>query len=350
MKKSTEIVTEYPEIEELQKNELDESFSEPAHIPVMRQLAVAVGLLIIVFTTTYIGTIVAMVDQKEPPEDLIVSARLTEITETEDASNPFATAEITGQSGFVWDVQARKVLFSKNADEILPLASVTKLMTALVAYELLEDSTKVDISIDAIRTDGDSGLLDGESFSLKNLTDIVLVASSNDGAEALGIAAAESVKTHAPPKELFVHAMNLRAAELGLTNTRFNNATGLDISQNKAGAYSTARDVAILMEYIISNYPEVTALTKVDSTYVYNESGAYHEVDNTNQIVNKIDGLLASKTGYTELAGGNLVVAFNAGLNRPIIVSVLGSTFNKRFEDVLLLSTMARKYIAAQPE
>ncbi len=350
MKNDTDLDAEFSANEELLNSDSESSFHESAHIPVLRQLGVALGLLIVVFSTTYIGTIIAMMDQKELPDDFVVSARLAESDENIHGDNPFTDIEIAGKSAFVWDVRGGKVLFNKNADEVLPLASVTKLMTALVAYELLDDTSKVNISIDAIRTDGDSGLLNGETFSLKDLTDIVLVASSNDGAEALGIAAAESVKADAPPKELFVHAMNVRAEELGLTNTRFHNATGLDISQNKAGAYSTARDVAFLMEYIISNYPEVTALTKVDNTYVYNESGAYHEVENTNEIVTKIDGLLASKTGYTELAGGNLVVAFNVGLNRPIIVSVLGSTFDERFKDVLLLSNTARKFIATQPE
>jgi serine-type D-Ala-D-Ala carboxypeptidase (penicillin-binding protein 5/6) len=144
--------------------------------------------------------------------------------------------------------------------------------------------------------------------------------------------------------------MNLRASELGLTNTRFKNATGLDISPTEAGAYSSARDVALLMEYLIANYPQVTRLTTTDATRVYNEDGAYHEVENTNEIVDDIEGLLASKTGYTELAGGNLVVAFEAGLNRPIVAVVLGSTFNDRFTDILTLTESARKTVALQPE
>lgn len=321
-----------------------------AHIPVLRQLTVAIGLLVVVFSTTYIGTIVALIEQKETPKDILVSARLSERTTDTSYDNPFDTVKVAATSAFVWDVQAGRPLFNKNADEILPLASVTKLMTALVAYELLDDDAKVNISIDAIKADGDSGLSEGETFSLKNLTDLVLVASSNDGAEALGAAAGKTLDAEGKPQDVFVHAMNIRAEQLGLTNTKFNNASGLDISNEKAGAYSTARDVALLMEYIVTHYPEVTALTKVSNTYVYNESGEYHEVENTNETVGKIDGLLASKTGYTELAGGNLVIAFNAGLNRPVIVSVLGSTYTERFSDVLLLTERARQYIASQPE
>ncbi len=321
----------------------------PGHIPVMRQLTVALGLLVVVFSTSYIGTLTALVNKRVVPEDVLVSTRLAESAQANAYINPFDTAVVTARSAFVWDVKTGRALFNKNADEVLPLASVTKLMTALVAYELLDDTTIVNISNDAIKTDGDSGLSDGETFSLKNLTDMVLVASSNDGAEALGAAAGESIGAKGKPQDIFVHAMNLRAEQLGLTHTSFNNASGLDISKEKAGAYSSARDISSLMEYIVTHYPDVTALTKVENTYVYNESGEYHEVENTNEIVNKIDGLIASKTGYTELAGGNLVIAFNVGLNHPIIVAVLGSTFKDRFSDVLSLTELARKYVATQP-
>jgi D-alanyl-D-alanine carboxypeptidase len=341
------------DISEQTERETETSFTQKtvpsAHIPVIRQLTIALGLLLVVFSTSYIGTLIALVNKDVASEDVLVSARLTESVEAHSNSNPFDNAVVTARSAFVWDVKTGRALFNKNGDEVLPLASVTKLMTALVAYELLDDDTLVNISVDAIRTDGDSGLSDGETFSLKNLTDMVLVASSNDGAEALGAAAGESVVAEGKPEDIFVHAMNLRAEQLGLTNTIFNNASGLDISKEKAGAYSTARDISFLMEYIVTNYPDVTALTKVENTYVYNESGEYHEVENTNEIVNKIDGLIASKTGYTELSGGNLVIAFNAGLNHPIIVVVLGSTFKERFTDVLLLTKLARSYVATQP-
>jgi D-alanyl-D-alanine carboxypeptidase len=262
----------------------------------------------------------------------------------------FANLDIQARSAFVWDVRDQKVLFNKNADEVLPLASITKLMTALIAYELLGDDTRINVTIDAVRTSGDSGLTDGEIFSLKEITDIMLVASSNDGAAALGIAAGNSIEGSIDPDTLFVHAMNIRAEELGLTHTNFKNATGLDISATEAGAQSTARDVALLMEYIIVHYPQVTRLTTIDATRIYNEAGEYHEVENTNEVVKDIEGLIASKTGYTELAGGNLVVAFDAGLNRPIVAVVLGSTQSERFTDILALTESARAYIAAQPQ
>jgi serine-type D-Ala-D-Ala carboxypeptidase (penicillin-binding protein 5/6) len=320
----------------------------PGHIPVLRQLGVALLFLVIVFGTTYAGSLVARVSPEVEDPDVIVRARLIESDTEVFTLNPLESVDVEARAAIVWDVRDQKVLFDKNADQVLPLASVTKLMTALVAYELLDDSSKINISVDAIRTDGDSGLKDGEVFSLRNITDMVLMASSNDGATALALAAGDAVGGVTDTEAIFLEAMNLRARELGLTQTVFKNVTGLDISPTEAGAYSTAQDVSKLLEYIITTYPEVTSLTTESSTRVFNNDGEYHDVENTNKIVNRIEGLIASKTGYTELAGGNLAVAFESGLNRPIVVVVLGSSFDGRFTDVLTLSEQAQAYVRNQ--
>lgn len=324
---------------------------EPAHLPVLRQLGIALGLLLFVFLTSYAGTLLALLSTtEETNDDILVSAKLVESTPEAVEENPFNAVTLTGKAGFVWDVREQNILFNKNADMVLPLASITKLMTALVAYELLEDESTVDITIEALKADGDSGLRDGEEFSLKNLSDMVLIASSNDGAMALAQAAGSSIEGAIDPNELFVHAMNIRAEELGLTDTSFKNPTGLDLSATEPGAVSSARDVAHLLEYIISHYPSITNFTKLDEKRVYAETGEHFDIENTNDIVRDIDNLIASKTGYTDLAGGNLVVAFDSALNRPIIVVVLGSTYNGRFTDVQTLSTAARTHIARTAE
>lgn len=319
-------------------------------VPVLRQLVVALGLLVVVFGTTYIGTIIALFEEKTSDDLVTVEAQLAQAPEVPvtETYNAFADTKLTADAAFVWDVRAQKILFNKNADEVLPLASITKLMTALVAYELLDESSDVDITVEAIREDGDSGFHEGETFSLQDLTDLTLIASSNDGAKALAAQAGAVLTSDRSASKTFIDAMNIRAEELGLANTHFKNATGLDLSPTEAGAYGTARDMALLMEYIIAHYPDVVALTKIDLTTINNEEGEYHVVKNTNEVVENIPGLIASKTGYTELAGGNLVVAFNAGLNRPIIVSVLGSTRNERFNDVLTLVEQARLQVSQE--
>jgi D-alanyl-D-alanine carboxypeptidase (penicillin-binding protein 5/6) len=185
---------------------------------------------------------------------------------------------------------------------------------------------------------------------MQNLADLTLIESSNDGATALGARAGSTVLPDEDPNAVFVQAMNLKAEELGLTKTYFKNSTGLDISETQAGAYGSARDVALLMEYIITNVTDAVALTNTDVTTINNKNGDYHLVKNTNEVVNDIDGLIASKTGYTLLSGGNLVVAVNVGLNRPVVVAVLGSSYDGRFADTMELIERARLYIDKESE
>lgn len=310
-------------------------------IPVLPQLSVALGILVFVFSVTYIGASSTLTKKTNPDELRVETALTTNATDEPSVENIFDDTTLIAESAFVWDVRAQKILFNKNGDRELPLASITKLMTALVAYELLDPEERVRISNDSLRTEGDSGLLEGEEFSMQDLADLTLISSSNDGAVALGAEAARTISNR-NPEQVFVTAMNLKAKEIGLTRTHFENTTGLDLSPSEAGARGSARDVAFLMEYIITHQADAVALTTLDVTTIANESGNYHLAKNTNEAVSDIDGLIASKTGYTALAGGNLVVAFNAGLNRPIIVAVLGSSQSGRFTDTLALIEKAR--------
>ncbi len=318
---------------------------EESHVPVVQQLAVIAVILLLIFGTGFAPRIFARWQDKTPVTDVVI-----EYTEDHVVTSPEKQQEIkktlndiniTGQSAFVWDINAQKMLYQKNPDEQLPIASITKLMTALVAHELLEGSEAVEVTLSAIQQDGASGFVDGESFTLQSLTDLTLVSSSNDGAFAL---AANVGALLAPQGDAgtFVQAMNIRAKELGLDQTYFRNPTGLDISQSEAGAYSSARDITFLLEYILKHNPEVVEGTDASRVQIYNANGAYHAANNTNAAIDELAGLIASKTGYTELAGGNLAIAFDASLNRPVVVVVLGSTRSERFSDVVALSEAVR--------
>lgn len=147
--------------------------------------------------------------------------------------------------------------------------------------------------------------------------------------------------------------MNDKAREIGLLNTKFFNEHGLDTETDRGGAlnhtvqggaYGSALDMALLFEYTLKNYPQILEATRYKNLQFASASKVY-SADNTNIAVDQIPSLLASKTGYTDLAGGNLVVAFDAGLNRPIIISVLGSTQEGRFTDALKLVNASLKYI-----
>jgi D-alanyl-D-alanine carboxypeptidase (penicillin-binding protein 5/6) len=190
-------------------------------------------------------------------------------------------------------------------------------MTALLAYELTDPQKAAVISSRALGQDGSSGLSEGEQLTIKELNKLALVASSNDAAFALG-AAVGALLGDKDPTTQFVAGMNVKADELKLSSLKFKNTTGLDLSPTEPGAVGSAKDISFLMEYILKN-------------------GDYHDIENTNEILYAIPNLLGSKTGYTDLAGGNLTIAFDAGMNRPIVVTVLGSTREERFSDVLRL-------------
>jgi D-alanyl-D-alanine carboxypeptidase (penicillin-binding protein 5/6) len=262
------------------------------------------------------------------------------------AERHFPQVALQAKAAYVYDLREGKELFAKNADARLPLASVTKLMSALVASNLLPEYGTVRVSAEALKTYGDSGLSAGEKWTLKDLLDFSLLTSSNDGIHAVALALAALDRSHAPEKEIiqsFVTAMNEKASELGLKNTYFLNETGLDESEVKGGAYGSARDISALFGVILKTKPELLEATRETAAVFRSLDNTAHPGKNTNALVSAIPGVLGSKTGFTDIAGGNVVFAFDPELGRPIIVAVLGSSAEGRFDDArkLVEATMA---------
>lgn len=300
------------------------------NFPILTQLGVLGVIMIVLFGVLLLP--------KTQPNPAPVNTQPIVIDNTQNPQIPqkLGAVNIHAKAAYVWDVQSQRALYSKNADTALPLASITKLMTALLAYELIEDSEEATISLSAIQQEGSSGFSAGERLGIKELRKIALISSSNDAAYALA-ASVGSLLGDNNPTDQFVSGMNIRASELGLGSLVFKNTTGLDLTDTEPGAVGSARDISFLMEYIITHHPEIISPTQEGSTRVYNTNGAYHDINNTNQVALDIPNMIGSKTGYTDLAGGNLTIAFDAGLNRPIIVTVLGSTHDQRFSDILTL-------------
>lgn len=318
---------------------------EQEKLPVKQQLLILSFIMLLIFGTGYVPKIFNALQTESKNNTANVPDHVQEQSQNkEETIDYFADLSIRAQSAYVWDVQEQRALYQKNPDEQLPLASVTKLMTALVAFELLDEASEIPITVSAIQQDGNSGLSDGESFTFKNLLDLTLLSSSNDGAFALASAAGALLEVNGN-EQTFVEAMNIRAKELGLTQTYFRNPTGLDISRDEGGSYGSARDMTFLMEYILIHYPQILEQTQSQYASIRNEEGQSHTYENTNQAVDQIEGLIGSKTGYTELAGGNLAIAFDAGFNHPVVVVALGSSWEGRFADVLALSDAALKTI-----
>lgn len=281
-------------------------------------------------------------------------ASVTPVVETAPASSSTASLPIissitppplSARAVYVYDVATGRALYEKNADEVLPLASITKLMTTLVAYNIMAPDTPVTVPQSATVIQSPSGLRPGEVITHEALNTFAMMASSNDAAESLAAAAGALIDEDAP-RQTFIEAMNVTAEELGLPTLRFYNATGLDESPTTAGAYGSARDVTFLLEHIVKTAPALLPATTDPYERIYNSTGAFHEAENTNPAINQIPQLLGSKTGYTDLAGGNLTIVYDAGFNRPIIITVLGSGFDERFTDVLRLVSSVNEAFA----
>ena len=261
-------------------------------------------------------------------------------------SKAFNNINITAKSAYVFDVLQNKVLFKKNEFVQLPLASVTKLMMALTAIELFPKGQHITIKKEFLEEEGDTGLLAGESWKLKDLLDFSLLVSSNDGARSIAsVVGAFDLQNqdYELGRKDFINKMNIKAQELGLKQTYFVNESGLDIS-GVSGGYGSAIDVEKLLQYILENRPEILEATKYQSVDI-NSLNKTHVAKNTNTDINEIPGIIASKTGFTEMAGGNLAIAFDPSIGQPIIVVVLGSSEKGRFTDVSQLVKASLDYI-----
>ncbi len=319
---SPEEVTEDPEPEK----------GKP-RFPVKKQLILIAAFLLILFGSVVIPQTMAIFDGTNNELKVPQNSTLTIDTEVVSVPQKIESVNLRAKSAYVWDIVGQRMLYEKNPDEVLPLASITKLMTALVAYELVPDETLVTISSSAAAEQSGGGIAAGEVFVVKELADFALVSSYNSAAHTLAESVGKKLGSGDPMAQ-FVAAMNIKAEELSLKSLEYLSTTGLDISTTKAGAYGSARDTSFLMEYIYLTYPEILLPTVSPSTRLYNQSGKHHDADNTNDIIGEIPNLLGSKTGYTDLAGGNLTIIFDTGFNRPIVVTVLGSTRNERFADI----------------
>jgi D-alanyl-D-alanine carboxypeptidase len=223
----------------------------------------------------------------------------------------------------VYDTTEQKKVFGENDEVAMPIASLAKIMTVLVGLNIHSEDEIVVISENAINQNGDFGIFINEKWKVGDLAKFSLLVSANDGAYAV-----------VEEDETFLEQMNSKAKRIGMTNVLFLNSTGLDIDTMHAGAVASALDVNIMASYALLAQPEIFGITTKPEINLKSESGFMHNFKNTNLIVDKIPNLLFSKTGYTELAGGNLVIIFGDRRGHKIAVTLLGSTFDGRFADM----------------
>lgn len=256
--------------------------------------------------------------------------------------NAFEGLRLAAQAAIVVDLSTGQVLYSENADAQLPLASLTKLLSVYAASQTLGPAAVIAMSSSSVAQEGDSGIIEGETFTAADLAELAIVASSNDAAAALTEAASAVTGTG---EETFLS----RAAQAaGLERTYALNGTGLDLDLARSGGYGSARDIAKLAGLFVRAHPELARASAEQTARVTSREGVTHALPNTNPYASEMPGLLLSKTGFTDLAGGNLVVVYDAGIARPVAIAVLGSTRDARFSDVLALMHATQEQLAAE--
>ena len=259
----------------------------------------------------------------------------------------FGDVSLKAKSAIIYSIKDHKIIFGKMPKYVLPLASITKVMTTIVAMENSSADSVVAIRKEDLEEDSDNGLLVGEKWAQDELVKFMLFNSSNDAASAIAFKVGGEIGGNGlNNKEIFVKKMNEKAKLLGMYNTFFKNETGLDVGILEPGAFGTTADVAKLFDYALSKNKTLFIPTSF-STYVFTSlGGIQHNVANINLFVSSFPHLLASKTGLTESAGGNLAIFFDPQIGDSFVVVVLGSTKEGRFSDAIYLANLASKYTA----
>lgn len=222
------------------------------------------------------------------------------------------------------DNESGRVLYEKNARTKLPMASTTKIMTALVARDQLDLDDQVTVSTQAASVgEQGAGLVAGETLTVEDLLWAVLVLSANDASYALAEYAAGSIQS-------FAALMDKEAVRLGAKDTRFVNPHGLDAS----GHYSTAYDLALMGRELLKD-PLLAEMAGAKSRKIPGPPGAAERtLTSHNEILDRYEGADGIKTGYTSKAGWCLVASASRG-NKSLVSVVLNSS--RRADDTAAL-------------
>ena len=220
------------------------------------------------------------------------------------------------------------VIYGKNTDEQRPIASLTKLMTGLISFQVYPETEKFKISKRAVDTEGESGsFFVGEIFERNDLVKAALVASSNDAAYTL----AEKITV-----EKFVELMNSKSKELGMKKTLFSEPTGLE-----NGNKSSLEDLYVLVDYISRNYPEILSFARIEKfTLTGKNKRTLNSTDYLLPVYKKY--VIASKTGFTPESGECLILVLKFEKSPFVFVGLLNS--KNRFEDAKKLITALEEY------
>ena len=252
---------------------------------------------------------------------------------------------VEAQAALLMEKTTGQVLYAKNEHEQLEPASVTKVMTLLLAMEALDEGRiryddTVTVSAYAASMGGSQVFLsEGEQITVEDLFKAICVASGNDASVAM----AEHI---AGVTELFVEQMNARAKQLGMNDTHFVNCTGLPAE----GHVTSAWDIALMSRELILHHPDIRRFTTI---WMDTLRGGSFQLSNTNKLIRFYDGATGLKTGSTDAAGFCISATAERDGMELIAVIMKGQTADKRNTDAKTLlnygfSTYALAEIAPQ--
>lgn len=255
----------------------------------------------------------------------------------------------TVTSGVVLDVGSGIILWEKNSTARRSVASVTKLVTAMIVIDRVQDiDMYVRVPESVIRIEGTRvgcptsvlcttpRLEAGEEVRVRDLLSAMLMFSANDAATALAIHVAGD-------EEQFATLMNARMKELGAGNSHFCRPSGLEYDANEEQCYSSAYDMARVMVHLLQ-YDKYAPLWKMmqteTATFMSRDGAITHELENTNRLIGEMPNLIGAKTGFTPRAGYCLALASHDGTQEHRVVSVVLND-PQRFIDVRTMSDWA---------
>lgn len=276
------------------------------------------------------GLILILILSLMPSTQLSAENHKVKKTETTQA-----VIEIESPSALLMELNSGQILFEKDGDTARRPASVTKIMTMLLAFEALDSGqlaldNMVTVSENAASMGGSQVFLEvNEQQTVEDILKCMIVSSANDAAVAMGEAIAGS-------EEAFVQMMNERAKELGMKNTHFANACGLEAE----GHMMSAKDIAILSRELLLHHPEVLEYSTIwmdTITHKTNKGESEFGLANTNKFLKKYEGANGLKTGYTSAAGFSMAATATRN-GTTLIAVVMGSkTKDIRYSDAAKL-------------
>ncbi len=221
------------------------------------------------------------------------------LLENPSISLPSVPADISARSCVLINADTGDVLYRQNENVRLPMASTTKVMTALVALDAMAPDTEITVTAASVGIEGSSiYLTEGEVLSLESLLYALLLSSANDAASAIAIGVAGNVSA-------FADLMNQKAAALGLKDTHFVNPHGLDAPEH----YTTAYELAVITQAAMSHELFRTIVSTRQKTIPHHAEEGVRWLINHNKLLRSYDGVIGVKTGFTKKSGRCLVSA-----------------------------------------